>query len=82
VSGADAELDYRGQRCPAPIVALGRASRSTPGVVVELLADDPAAEFDVPAWCRLRGATLLSAVEAGGADTATWRVFVIRLPEA
>jgi tRNA 2-thiouridine synthesizing protein A len=25
------------------------------GDVVQLLADDPAAAYDVPAWCRMRG---------------------------
>jgi TusA-related sulfurtransferase len=32
-----------------------------PGGTVELLADDPAAELDVAAWCRMRGHTLLEA---------------------
>lgn len=50
------ELDCRGMVCPRPIIEL---SRALPGVAVgdllAVLADDPAARHDVPAWCRLRG---------------------------
>lgn len=53
-------LDERGKTCPQPILALGRAARSQePGSAVLLIADDPVAETDVPAWCRLVGATLV-----------------------
>jgi hypothetical protein len=27
--------------------------------LIEVLADDPAATFDIPAWCRMRGHTYL-----------------------
>ena len=30
------------------------------GAVLVVLADDPAAEFDVPAWCRMTGNEYLS----------------------
>ena len=50
------ELDCRGLRCPAPVIRLARlAATLSPGDVVEVAADDPAALTDVPAWCRLRG---------------------------
>jgi tRNA 2-thiouridine synthesizing protein A len=50
------ELDCRGQRCPAPVIALARRVVELPvGAVVRVLADDPAAATDIPAWCRLRG---------------------------
>lgn len=57
-AGADAQLvlDCRGQRCPLPIIALARRiGEVTPGQVIAVLADDPAARSDVPAWCQLRG---------------------------
>jgi tRNA 2-thiouridine synthesizing protein A len=48
-------LDCRGQRCPLPVIALARLMTQVPvGAVVRLLADDPAAAVDVPAWCRMR----------------------------
>ena len=59
------ELDERGSLCPAPVIALGRAMAARPdgGLHIELLADDPAAQYDVPAWCRMKSATLVSQTE-------------------
>jgi tRNA 2-thiouridine synthesizing protein A len=49
-------LDCRGQRCPLPVIALARRLSQVPaGTVLRVLADDPAAANDIPAWCRLRG---------------------------
>lgn len=49
-------LDCLGQRCPLPVIALARRLPEVPiGTVVRVLADDPAAANDIPAWCRLRG---------------------------
>jgi cysteine desulfurase len=60
VSDAVVTVDARGQRCPQPVIALARAVTQVPvGAVVELLADDEAARLDVPAWCAMRGHTLL-----------------------
>jgi TusA-related sulfurtransferase len=43
-------------RCPQPVIELARRIGDVPaGGVVAVLADDPAAATDVPAWCRLRG---------------------------
>jgi tRNA 2-thiouridine synthesizing protein A len=56
----DLVVDCRGMLCPLPIVELGRAFASTsPGQVLTLLADDPAASVDVRAWCRMRGHELV-----------------------
>ena len=57
---AEVLLDCRGMLCPLPIVELGRAFGDVaPGATVVLLADDPAAEADVRAWCRMRGQELV-----------------------
>lgn len=56
---ADTVLDERGRRCPLPVIALMRACTAAPGSVIEVLADDPAARHDIPAWCRLKGAVYL-----------------------
>lgn len=55
-------LDCRGQRCPLPVIALARRI-GTVGVgdVVRVLADDPAAANDIPAWCRMTGQEFLAA---------------------
>jgi tRNA 2-thiouridine synthesizing protein A len=49
-------LDCRGQRCPLPVIGLARRLPELPvGEVLRVLADDPAAAVDIPAWCRMRG---------------------------
>jgi TusA-related sulfurtransferase len=59
------ELDCRGQLCPLPIIALAKAFGDLAvGDTVVVLADDPAAAVDVPAWCRMKGQ------EYAGADVA------------
>ena len=67
-------LDERGRRCPLPIIALSRSVLANPGAVIAVLADDPAAEFDIPAWCRLKGAEFLSAED----EPAGGRRYVVR----
>jgi tRNA 2-thiouridine synthesizing protein A len=52
----DVTVDSRGRRCPLPIIDLAAAARQAPaGTTILLLADDPAADADVAAWCRMRG---------------------------
>lgn len=49
-------IDCRGLRCPAPVIALAKAFPGVPiGDVITVAADDPAAATDIPAWCRMRG---------------------------
>ncbi len=66
---ASVTLDCRGMRCPQPVVELARTAAGLGNCEVLLLADDPATEVDVPAWCRLRGATLL---ESGRDERQRW----------
>lgn len=55
-------LDCTGMKCPRPIIELARRiGHVAVGEVVEILADDPAAEPDVAAWCRMRGQRLVAA---------------------
>jgi tRNA 2-thiouridine synthesizing protein A len=52
----DLTVDCRAMRCPLPVIELGkRIGDVPPGGVVAVVADDPAAATDVPAWCRMRG---------------------------
>ncbi len=63
------EVDSRGRRCPLPIIDLARRMPSVPvGAVVRVLANDPAAANDIPAWCRMRGQEFLGAVDGPGFD--------------
>lgn len=55
-------LDVLGRPCPAPVIELARHIGSIgPGNTICVLADDPAAALDIPAWCELRGQEFLSA---------------------
>lgn len=50
-------LDARGKKCPMPVIELARAVARSDAALTTLrvLADDPAARADIPAWCRLKG---------------------------
>lgn len=51
-----AELDATGLKCPMPVLRARRALKPlNSGDVLRLLADDPAAEKDVPAFCEMTG---------------------------
>jgi tRNA 2-thiouridine synthesizing protein A len=39
----------------------GRLARLPPGRVLRLVARDPGAPADIPAWCRMTGHTLVAA---------------------
>lgn len=68
-------VDALGAHCPVPVRLLGRAlGRVAPGEVVELLADDPLIEVDLPAWCHARGHPLLQMEAHAG----RWRALVRR----
>ncbi|MEU4197413.1 sulfurtransferase TusA family protein [Kribbella sp. NPDC026611] len=56
------ELDCRGLLCPLPVIRLAKALPTVAvGDTVTVLADDPAAATDIPAWCRMRSQELVSA---------------------
>jgi tRNA 2-thiouridine synthesizing protein A len=49
------EINCLGQRCPLPVIALAKRIRTAEiGEVLRVLADDPAAANDIPAWCRMK----------------------------
>jgi tRNA 2-thiouridine synthesizing protein A len=53
-------IDASGLRCPQPIILLAKhISEIAIGETLSLVADDPAALFDVPAWCRMTQQELL-----------------------
>ncbi|HET9500541.1 MAG TPA: sulfurtransferase TusA family protein [Marmoricola sp.] len=71
----DLLLDCRGMICPRPIIELGRhIDDVAPGQVIAVLADDPAAAVDVPAWCRMRAHEYVGV----GVDEGTPAYFVRR----
>ena len=67
-------LDALGKKCPVPIIMLADRIREVPiGQTIEVLADDPAARTDVPAWC-----TLKSQEFAGTRDLPVGWSFLVR----
>ncbi|GAB7049274.1 sulfurtransferase TusA family protein [Catenuloplanes indicus] len=62
-------LDCLGQRCPLPVIALAKRLPALPvGAVVRVLADDPAAANDIPAWCRMKSQEYLGSPEHAAFD--------------
>jgi tRNA 2-thiouridine synthesizing protein A len=48
-------IDALGRKCPIPIIWLAEQIHDVPvGAVIAVLADDPAAYSDIPAWCGLK----------------------------
>ena len=71
------ELDCRGLRCPLPVIRLSKGIEDVAvGGCLAVVADDPAARSDVPAWCRMRGHEY---VGEEAADDGTPRYVVRRL---
>ena len=61
-------IDAVGRRCPLPVIDLAKQINEVPvGSVIELLADDPAAAADIPAWCRMRDHELVGEQARGDA---------------
>jgi tRNA 2-thiouridine synthesizing protein A len=65
---ADAEplmtIDALGRKCPIPIIMLAEQIRDVPvGAIIAVLADDPAAYTDVPAWCGMKSHELVFRTE-------------------
>lgn len=59
-------VDARGLRCPLPVIRLAQVVRAEPAPTrVTVLATDPAAAHDIPAWCRMRGHRYLGARDLG-----------------
>lgn len=62
-------LDCLGRRCPLPVIELAKRIREVEiGDVVRVLADDPAAANDIPAWCRMKDQQFLGSPEPDAFD--------------
>ncbi len=63
---ANIVVDARGDFCPVPIIKASEAMRKLDhGSTVEVVSDDPAIEFDLPAWCESQGHRIESRVVEG-----------------
>lgn len=67
-------IDALGKKCPVPIIMLADRIREVPiGQTIEVLADDPAARTDLPAWCTLKSQEFV-----GASDLLVGWSFLIR----
>ncbi|MEV0384325.1 sulfurtransferase TusA family protein [Nonomuraea sp. NPDC050643] len=74
----DLVVDGGDKLCVQLLIELrGHVREAGPGAVIHLIASDPAAPVDLPAWCHLTGHTYLGPVE--GAERAT---YALRVAEA
>ena len=70
----DAELDATGLLCPLPVLKAAKRLRAMGrGEVLRMIADDPAADIDVPHYCAESGNQLL-----GAEDDGIGRVYFIK----
>lgn len=70
-------IDALGTKCPMPIILLAKRIGEVPiGMVIEVLADDPAAKTDVPAWCGLKSHEFVGATEL--ARSPGWAYWIRR----
>ncbi len=54
-------LDARHLLCPMPVIRTQQAVAGlSPGDTLEVLATDPGALHDIPAWCRIHGHEVLA----------------------
>ncbi|MER6104804.1 sulfurtransferase TusA family protein [Streptomyces sp. NPDC001832] len=75
VPAADITVDGTGLLCVTLLLRLrARIADAEPGTVVYVIATDPAAPLDLPAWCHMVGHDYLGPVP--GADRA---VYALRL---
>ncbi|HLS99537.1 MAG TPA: sulfurtransferase TusA family protein [Porticoccaceae bacterium] len=62
----DIEVDARNLLCPMPVIRCqGAADGKPPGTRIRVLATDPGALSDVPAWSRVNGHTVIEARDEG-----------------
>jgi len=63
-------LDYKGLKCPMPIVKISQEMpRLTAGEVVEVLTTDPGSLSDFPAWAKTTGNQVVETTQESGVIT-------------
>lgn len=68
-------LDYKGLKCPMPIVKISQEiGKLKVGDVVEVQTTDPGSLSDFPAWAKTTGQEILETVQESGLI----RIFVKR----
>jgi len=73
------QIDLTGLKCPLPVLKARRAIKDmAAGEILEVLADDPAAQLDFPHFCETAGHDLIKA-EAVETDDGIRLTFQIKV---
>ena len=57
-------FDFRGLKCPLPVLKTKRALKEVKeGEIIEVLADDPAANLDLKHFCEVSGNILVKIIK-------------------
>ncbi len=75
------ELEFCGMRCPMPILKLNGELRNRTEGMFKVMADDPAFEADVRAWCEQHDVNILNLKSSGKVITATLSLHPIEAPQ-
>ena len=68
-------LDTRGLLCPLPVIRTqDRVKELASGTLLDVFATDPGTLYDIPAWCRVHGHSVVETSE--GDDEIRIRVLV------
>jgi tRNA 2-thiouridine synthesizing protein A len=69
-------IDALGRKCPIPIIWLAQRINEVPvGEIVTVLADDPAARTDIPAWCTMKSQEWVATTDVAPAG---WAIHIRR----
>jgi tRNA 2-thiouridine synthesizing protein A len=72
---SERELDTRGLLCPLPVIRTQNAvEQLAPGDTLVVLASDPGALHDIPAWCRVHGHEVVATQRDGNLISITVKV--------
>lgn len=72
---SERELDTRGLLCPLPVIRTQDAvAQLAPGDTLVVLASDPGALHDIPAWCRVHGHEVIATQRDGNRISITLKV--------
>jgi len=67
MSEFDVEIDSSGLNCPLPVLKARKAlAAMSSGQRLQLIATDPGANKDIPAFCKMTGNPLVHNTEADG----------------
>ncbi len=72
---ANYELNAKGLLCPMPVIKVQqKIQQLSKGDILMVYCTDPGAQFDLPAWCRVHGHTLLAVQQQPHEITISLRV--------